>query len=93
MPNGSNVAATKKNRFQDIYLISHDRLSKQIKLQSEAFFRACRRYSTQVSQVCFVWINVVRRILTGQKDRTFRPSDMHLQELAERQRVFLVVGD
>jgi ubiquitin-protein ligase E3 C len=38
MPNGSNIAVTKENRLQYIYLISHYRLSKQIKLQSEAFF-------------------------------------------------------
>ncbi|KAJ7757717.1 HECT-domain-containing protein [Mycena maculata] len=38
MPDGSNVAVTKDNRLQYIYLVSHYRLSKQIKLQSEAFF-------------------------------------------------------
>ncbi|KAJ7081832.1 HECT-domain-containing protein [Mycena belliarum] len=38
IPNGSNIAVTKENRLQYIYLISHYRLSKQIKLQSEAFF-------------------------------------------------------
>ncbi|KAJ7679175.1 HECT-domain-containing protein [Mycena polygramma] len=38
IPNGSNVAVTKENRLQYIYLVSHYRLSKQIKLQSEAFF-------------------------------------------------------
>ncbi|KAG6888453.1 hypothetical protein C0995_008128 [Termitomyces sp. Mi166 len=38
IPNGSNVAVTKENRLQYIQLISHYRLTKQIKLQSEAFF-------------------------------------------------------
>ncbi|KDR77942.1 hypothetical protein GALMADRAFT_244909 [Galerina marginata CBS 339.88] len=38
IPNGSNVAVTKENRLLYIYLVSHYRLSKQIKLQSEAFF-------------------------------------------------------
>ena len=38
IPNGSNVAVTKENRLQYIQLVSHYRLSKQIKLQSEAFF-------------------------------------------------------
>ena len=38
IPNGSNIAVTKENRLQYIHLISHYRLSKQIKLQSEAFF-------------------------------------------------------
>jgi ubiquitin-protein ligase E3 C len=38
IPNGSNMAVTKENRLQYIQLVSHYRLSKQIKLQSEAFF-------------------------------------------------------
>ncbi|KAJ7755509.1 HECT-domain-containing protein [Mycena metata] len=38
IPNGSNIAVTKDNRLQYIYLVSHYRLNKQIKLQSEAFF-------------------------------------------------------
>jgi len=38
IPNGSNVAVTRENRLQYIQLVSHYRLSKQIKLQSEAFF-------------------------------------------------------
>ncbi|KAJ7168585.1 HECT-domain-containing protein [Mycena filopes] len=38
IPNGSNTAVTKDNRLQYIYLVSHYRLNKQIKLQSEAFF-------------------------------------------------------
>ncbi|KAI0926648.1 hypothetical protein AcV5_007383 [Taiwanofungus camphoratus] len=38
IPNGSNIAVTRENKLQYIYLISHYRLSKQIKLQSEAFF-------------------------------------------------------
>ncbi|KAF4562672.1 hypothetical protein EYR36_004066 [Pleurotus pulmonarius] len=38
IPNGSNTPVTRENRLQYIYLISHYRLSKQIKLQSEAFF-------------------------------------------------------
>ncbi|KAJ3735038.1 HECT-domain-containing protein [Lentinula guzmanii] len=36
--NGSNIAVTKQNRLQYIYLVCHFKLSKQIKLQSEAFF-------------------------------------------------------
>ncbi|KAJ4475005.1 HECT-domain-containing protein [Lentinula aciculospora] len=36
--NGSHIAVTKENRLQYIYLVSHFKLSKQIKLQSEAFF-------------------------------------------------------
>jgi ubiquitin-protein ligase E3 C len=38
IPNGSNTAVTRENRLAYIYLMSHYRLSKQIKLQSEAFF-------------------------------------------------------
>jgi len=38
IPNGSNVAVTKENRLQYIYLVSHYRLSRQIRLQSDAFF-------------------------------------------------------
>jgi ubiquitin-protein ligase E3 C len=38
VPNGSNIAVTRENRLQYIHLVSHYRLSKQIKLQSEAFF-------------------------------------------------------
>lgn len=38
VPNGSNIAVTRENRLQYIYSMSHYRLSKQIKLQSEAFF-------------------------------------------------------
>ena len=36
--NGSNVAVTRENWLQYIQLVSHYRLGKQIKLQSEAFF-------------------------------------------------------
>ncbi|TFK46201.1 HECT-domain-containing protein [Heliocybe sulcata] len=38
IPNGANIAVTKENRLQYITLVSHYRLSKQIRLQSEAFF-------------------------------------------------------
>jgi ubiquitin-protein ligase E3 C len=38
MPNGSEVAVTRENRLPYIHLVSHYRLTKQIKLQSEAFF-------------------------------------------------------
>ncbi|KAJ7260134.1 HECT-domain-containing protein [Mycena rebaudengoi] len=38
IPNGSNIPVTKENRLQYIYLISHFRLSRQIKPQSAAFF-------------------------------------------------------
>ena len=37
-PKGSNVAVTRENRLQYIRLVSYYYLSKQIKLQSEAFF-------------------------------------------------------
>ena len=39
IPNESKVAVTKENRLQYIQLVSHCRLSEQIKLQSEAFFK------------------------------------------------------
>ncbi|KIK27397.1 hypothetical protein PISMIDRAFT_93249 [Pisolithus microcarpus 441] len=39
IPNGSNVAVTRENRLQYICLVSHYRLTTQIKLQSEAFFK------------------------------------------------------
>jgi len=38
IPNGSNIAVTKENRLLYIHLVSHHRLSKHIKKQSEAFF-------------------------------------------------------
>ncbi|KAF8960501.1 HECT-domain-containing protein [Flammula alnicola] len=38
IPDGSNVPVTKENRLTYIYLVSHYRLSKQIKQQSDAFF-------------------------------------------------------
>ncbi|KAG7093192.1 hypothetical protein E1B28_006881 [Marasmius oreades] len=38
IPNGSQVAVTKDNRLQYIYLLAHFKLSKQIRKQSEAFF-------------------------------------------------------
>ncbi|KAF7312618.1 HECT-domain-containing protein [Mycena indigotica] len=38
IPNGSNIPVTKENRLQYIYYVSHYRLSRQIKQQSEAFF-------------------------------------------------------
>ncbi|KAH9925375.1 HECT-domain-containing protein [Epithele typhae] len=38
IPNGSNVAVSRENRLQYIYLIAHYRLTKQIKRQSDAFF-------------------------------------------------------
>ena len=38
IPNGSNIAVTKENRLTYIYPVSHYRLSKQIKQQSDAFF-------------------------------------------------------
>ncbi|TFK31976.1 HECT-domain-containing protein [Crucibulum laeve] len=38
IPNGSSISVTRENRLHYIYLVSHYRLSKQIKLQSEAFF-------------------------------------------------------
>ncbi|KAF8527427.1 HECT-domain-containing protein [Hysterangium stoloniferum] len=38
IPHGDQVSVTKENRLQYIYLVSHYRLSRQIKRQSEAFF-------------------------------------------------------
>lgn len=38
IPNGSNIPVTRENRLQYITLVSHYRLTKQIRLQSEAFF-------------------------------------------------------
>ena len=38
IPDGSNVAVTRENRLLYIQLVSHYRLSKQIRLQSQAFF-------------------------------------------------------
>ncbi|KAJ6561884.1 hypothetical protein B0H19DRAFT_1026705 [Mycena capillaripes] len=38
VPHGGNIAVTKENKLQYIYLVSHYRLSKQIKQQSDAFF-------------------------------------------------------
>jgi len=38
IPNGSNTAVTRENRLQYIYLISHFRLTRQIRRQSDAFF-------------------------------------------------------
>ncbi|KAF8586238.1 hypothetical protein K439DRAFT_1615237 [Ramaria rubella] len=37
-PNDEQISVTKENRLQCIYLVSHYHLSRQIKLQSEAFF-------------------------------------------------------
>ncbi|KAF8638999.1 hypothetical protein AX17_001801 [Amanita inopinata Kibby_2008] len=38
VPDGSNIPVTRENKLQYIQLVSHYRLSKQIKLQSKAFF-------------------------------------------------------
>ena len=38
IPNGSNIPVTRENRLQFIILMSHYRLTKQIRLQSDAFF-------------------------------------------------------
>ncbi|THG96608.1 hypothetical protein EW026_g5256 [Hermanssonia centrifuga] len=38
MPNGEQIPVTRENRLQYIYLVSHYRLNKQIKKQSDAFF-------------------------------------------------------
>ncbi|GJE97910.1 HECT-domain-containing protein [Phanerochaete sordida] len=38
IPNGDQVPVTRENRLQYIYLVSHYRLNKQIKRQSDAFF-------------------------------------------------------
>ena len=38
IPNGSNITVTKENRLQYIHLVSHYRLNKQIRKQSDVFF-------------------------------------------------------
>lgn len=38
IPNGDQIPVTRENRLQYIYLVSHYRLTKQIKKQSDAFF-------------------------------------------------------
>ena len=38
VPNGDQIPVTRDNRLQYIYLVSHYRLNKQIKQQSDAFF-------------------------------------------------------
>ena len=38
VPNGDQIPVTKENRLQYIHLVSHFKLTRQIKLQSEAFF-------------------------------------------------------
>ena len=60
MPNGSDVAVTRENRLAYIHLVSHYRLTKQIKLQSEAFFEGLSemidpnwlRYVIQLTSLC-----------------------------------------
>ncbi|CAG8686470.1 17039_t:CDS:2 [Acaulospora colombiana] len=37
-PNGGNIPVTKENRIEYIYLVSHYRLTRQIKKQTDAFF-------------------------------------------------------
>lgn len=37
-PNGSNIPVTRDNRLEYIYRMSHYRLTKQIRKQTEAFF-------------------------------------------------------
>jgi len=60
--NGSNIPATRENRLQYIYLISHYCLSKQIKQQSDAFIdglswhlidaKWLRMFNQQELQIC-----------------------------------------
>ena len=38
VPDGGNIPVTRENRLQYIHLVSRFKLTKQIKLQSEAFF-------------------------------------------------------
>lgn len=38
VPNGDQIPVTRENRLQYIYLVSHYRLNRQIKKQSDAFF-------------------------------------------------------
>ena len=55
IPDGSNIAVTKENRLLYIHLVSHHRLSKQIKKQSDAFFEGL---SEMIDQR---WLRFVRR--------------------------------
>lgn len=38
IPNGEQVTVNRENRLQYIYLVSHYKLNKQIKKQTDAFF-------------------------------------------------------
>ena len=69
-PDGSNVAVTRENRLQYIQLVSHYRLSKQIKLQSEAFFEGLlemidTKWLRYVIDVC----SIDNRDLTAEEHR------------------------
>ncbi|KAG6914062.1 hypothetical protein DXG01_002698 [Tephrocybe rancida] len=66
IPNGSAVAVTKENRLQYIQLVAHFRLTKQIRLQSEAFFeglsemiepRWIRMFNQQEMQILLGGVN------------------------------------
>ncbi|KAK0207871.1 HECT-domain-containing protein [Desarmillaria ectypa] len=66
IPGGSTIAVTRENRLQYIYLVSHYRLSKQIKLQSEAFFEGLsetidpkwlRMFNQQEAQILIGGVN------------------------------------
>lgn len=48
IPYGDQVSVTKQNRLQYIYLVSHYRLSKQIKRQSDA---------------CAFWVHTTRKLM------------------------------
>ncbi|KAF9234160.1 HECT-domain-containing protein [Melanogaster broomeanus] len=59
VPNGSNIPVTRDNRLRYIYLISHYKLSKQIKLQSEAFFEGLQKcmFNQQELQILLGGVN------------------------------------
>ena len=61
---------TRENRLQYIYLVSHYRLSKQIKLQSEAFFEGL---SEMIDPKWLRWVSEDLRIdREGRKKRDVR---------------------
>ena len=63
IPNGSNIPVTRENRLQYIYLVSHYRLTKQIKRQSDAFFDGLSE------MIDPKWLRYVRSVIF----MTFRP--------------------
>ena len=52
--NCSNIAVTCENRLQYIHLVSHYRLTKQIKMQSEVFFEGLSEMNQMISKMASV---------------------------------------